>query len=63
MRIALTFPNFAYFNGKTNPETPVLGLEKTKTETKIPQLLNANSSNEFITCLFVPLQIFLLNVT
>ena len=41
MRIAQTFPIFAYFIAKTNPETKtsVLGREKTETETKIPQRL------------------------
>ena len=33
MRIARTFPIFAYFNAKTNPETetPVLGCDETET--------------------------------
>ena len=37
MRIVRTFPIFAYFNTKTDPETEVLGREKTETEVKIPQ--------------------------
>ena len=44
MQVGRTFPFFAYFNVKTNPETetPVLGHEKTVTETKfkIPQPSN-----------------------
>ena len=37
MRIAWTFPIFVYFSAKTDPETEVLGREKTETEFKIPQ--------------------------
>ena len=40
MWIARNFPIFAYFNAKTNPETEVLGREKTETEVKIPQQPN-----------------------
>ena len=39
MRIVQTFSIFVYFRAKTDPETEVLGREKTetKTEFKIPQ--------------------------
>ena len=43
MRVVRNFPFFriSIFNAKTNPETPILGREKTKTEFKIPQPPNA----------------------
>ena len=44
LRIAQTFPIFAYFNANTNPETEtsVLGREKTETKLKISQPPNTN---------------------
>ena len=45
MRIAWTFPIFVYFSVKTDPETEVLGREKTETEFKIPQPPNTGHNH------------------
>ena len=50
MRTVRTFPNF---NAKTNPETPVLGCEKTETEFKIPQPPNTTLKPLIIFLMFV----------
>ena len=42
MRIVWTFQIFVYFSAKTNPETEVLGCEKTETAFKIPQPPNTS---------------------
>ena len=42
MRNVLTFRIFVYISAKTDPETEVIGLEKTETKFKIPQPPNTN---------------------